>query len=160
MGLYIDLLEVSRSSGPLQDLLRRAKTTRETREEIVWVQARILRCANIRPRRRAPLGSSARSTLVRFVVPPGQQPPTPLGFDSPFPLHGSPHAPRVSMPGDVSPVDSRLRLRCPGPCWGSCDPSCVTSQGVRRRNRQRRALPFHPLKGLRPTRARRHPTSL
>lgn len=44
MGLYVDLLEVTKGSAPLHDLLRRTKTARETREEIVWVQARILRC--------------------------------------------------------------------------------------------------------------------
>ncbi|CAN0320396.1 unnamed protein product [Ectocarpus sp. 12 AP-2014] len=42
-ALYVELLQATNNTGTLQGLLRRAKGVRETREEVVWVQRRVLR---------------------------------------------------------------------------------------------------------------------
>lgn len=43
LGLYVDLLEATRSTITLQGLLRRTRATRETRDEMLWMQDRVLR---------------------------------------------------------------------------------------------------------------------
>lgn len=45
MGLYVDLLEATKGTNYLQGIQRRARGAKEPREEIAWVQARVLRYA-------------------------------------------------------------------------------------------------------------------
>lgn len=43
VGLYVDLLEATKGTVPLQRLMPKTRATRETREEMIWMQRRILR---------------------------------------------------------------------------------------------------------------------
>ena len=43
LGVYVDLLEATKSTITLQGLLRRTRATRETRDEMLWMQDRVLR---------------------------------------------------------------------------------------------------------------------
>ncbi|CAM9330214.1 unnamed protein product, partial [Hapterophycus canaliculatus] len=42
-ALYVEILEATKSTSTLQGLLRRTKGARESREEMLWVQGRVLR---------------------------------------------------------------------------------------------------------------------
>lgn len=42
-ALYVELLEVAGNTTTLQGLLRRTKGAKETRDEVIWVQGRVLR---------------------------------------------------------------------------------------------------------------------
>jgi len=42
-ALYVELLEVTGNTTTLQGLLRRTKGAKETRDEAIWVQGRVLR---------------------------------------------------------------------------------------------------------------------
>lgn len=42
-ALYVELLEATENTQTLQGLLRRPKGAKETRDEMVWVQGRVLR---------------------------------------------------------------------------------------------------------------------
>ncbi|CAN0087603.1 unnamed protein product [Ectocarpus sp. 12 AP-2014] len=87
-ALYVELLQATNNTGTLQGLLRRAKGVRETREEVVWVQRRVLRA--LLAILRSDIDSRAQKRLHGVAAAAAPSPSWGAGANPPLTLSISP----------------------------------------------------------------------
>ncbi|CAB1111580.1 unnamed protein product [Ectocarpus sp. CCAP 1310/34] len=87
-ALYVELLQATNNTGTLQGLLRRAKGVRETREEVVWVQRRVLRA--LLAILRSDIDSRAQKRLHGVAAAAASSPSRDAGANPPPTLSTSP----------------------------------------------------------------------